>query len=341
MIIEKNVASAYRIDTSQILIIRKQRPKSFQGIIKGIRLNDNKIIRTLLDVEERDEIDIKFIKAEAGEMDLSQSDKALHENVRKARGAMLYVDMLLFLTHQYFPVEIAENLWQQILEHKATLDNTLKRDVGILVATIDYLSNIRDDIDNVVVIPEETRLAVSDIALRDSLTGLYGKGTFRAMFHEEIKRFERYREELSLILIDIDHFKRINDIYGHSIGDHVLARIGEIVLNSFREVEIVARIGGEEFAILLPQSNIEQAYKAAERVRQRIFTLFKDDYQITVSLGVASCTHSARTARDLIVRADNALYASKRSGRNRTTKAITKPSSTENVHRRNHQEKLY
>jgi diguanylate cyclase (GGDEF)-like protein len=286
-------------------------------------LNDNKIIRTLLDVEEKDEIDFEFIKAEAGERELSQSEKALHENVRKARGAMLYVDMLLFLTHQYFPVEIAQKLWEKILEHKALLENTLKRDVGIIVATVDYLSNIRDDIDNAAVIPEKTRWAVSEIALRDSLTGLYDKGTFKAMLQEEIKRFERYGKDLSLILIDIDKFKKINDIYGHRIGDRVLARIGELLLISFREVEIVARIGGEEFAVLLPQSDIEQAYKAAERVRQRISTLFKDDYQITVSLGVASCNQSACTTRDLIVQADNALYASKRSGRNRTTKAVT------------------
>lgn len=284
-------------------------------------MKDNKIIQTLIEFEEEPEIDLQFIKVEADEIELSQSEKALHERVCDARGASMYVDILLFLTHQYFPVEIAQDLWEEILNHKNIVNSILGRDVGIVVATLDYLSNVRDVLKNVVVMPEKTRWAVTKIALKDSLTGLYDKGTFKSMLNSEMRRFERYGNDVSLILLDIDHFKAINDTYGHSVGDKVLARIGEALQKLFRETETAARVGGEEFAVILPQSDFEEAYIAAERIRKQIQQLFEDDYQMTVSIGVANCPRSASTAHDLIVQADNALYASKQAGRNCTTKA--------------------
>jgi diguanylate cyclase (GGDEF)-like protein len=283
--------------------------------------NNQELIQFLLDYDEDAEIDINFVKAEAGDIQLAPAERRAHKKIKKARGQTLYVDMLLVLTHKYFPIETAESIWNDILNHKETLAQSLNRSVGIVVAALDYLSNISGDFNDVVVIPAETLGQVSEVALKDSLTKLFDKGTFQTKLENEFKRLERYGTELSLILIDIDHFKRVNDTHGHTVGDLVLSRVGEMLRRKLRDVEIVARVGGEEFAALLPQSGLEQAYAAAERVREAIKKQFEHDYKITVSAGVASCSRATCTPRDLVMAADRALYTSKQRGRNRTTKA--------------------
>lgn len=154
-------------------------------------------------------------------------------------------------------------------------------------------------------------------ATHDTLTGTYNRNKFYEMFEKEIRRNQRYHHNLSIILLDIDHFKEINDNYGHQIGDEVLKAIPQILHTCIREHDVLARWGGEEFMILLPETTIDNAFKVAEKIRSKIEkqTFTKRYLHITSSFGVSSLKEDD-TTENLIHRADNALYKSKHSGRN-------------------------
>ena len=163
------------------------------------------------------------------------------------------------------------------------------------------------------------------LAITDSLTQLYNFGYFWDRLKEERARAERYERLLSLILVDIDHFKIYNDHNGHPAGNEILQRISRIMSEESREVDIVARYGGEELVILSPESNRRHAFLLAERIRQRIAdTLFpyrqsQPGGHITVSAGVATYPIDADNEEALVRCADQALYTAKRAGRNRVT----------------------
>lgn len=121
------------------------------------------------------------------------------------------------------------------------------------------------------------------------------------------------------MIFDIDNFKKINDQYGHLKGDEILRRLGNILNRSRRDLDICARYGGEEFAIILPHTDCSEALAIAERVRKEIEEYFQNDLKVTVSIGVSNCPDSSVALKTLIKKADNALYESKKTGRNRTS----------------------
>ena len=159
-------------------------------------------------------------------------------------------------------------------------------------------------------------------ATTDGLTGLVNHRTFQERFSAMLGRADRHKFKVSLILTDIDHFKKINDTYGHPTGDQVLKRVAGILKASARKIDIVARYGGEEFAIVLEGTDRVGARMLAERIREEIgqqsFESAKGNFQATLSLGVAVYPDDARVKADVIARADQALYAAKHGGRNRT-----------------------
>jgi diguanylate cyclase (GGDEF)-like protein len=158
------------------------------------------------------------------------------------------------------------------------------------------------------------------LSITDGLTGLYNHRHFQEQLEVEVKRGQRYDLNLSLIMIDLDHFKEFNDSYGHLEGDSLLRKIAQILKSSLRETDFVARYGGEEFAVILPETNKEGASIAAERVRRAISEQIFGEVgaKMTISLGVASYPDDACLRADLIRKADEALYRAKREGRNRT-----------------------
>ena len=156
----------------------------------------------------------------------------------------------------------------------------------------------------------------------DEATGLYNKRRLFEQLDMEIARANRYGEVFSCFMIDIDDFKLINDMHGHQAGDEVLRQTGELLRRSLRKSDFIARYGGEEFTILLPRTNSNGAYRAAENLRSNFmghdFTLPSLNVHITISIGIASCTSFDRLdAQQIILSADNALYRAKRSGKNR------------------------
>lgn len=156
------------------------------------------------------------------------------------------------------------------------------------------------------------------MAITDALTGLHNRRHFLKRLSGEVLRAKRYMHQFSVIMMDIDHFKRFNDTCGHSVGDAILKEFGALLGRCARGSDVVARYGGEEFVMLLPCTGQGNALAAAERVRSIIEKhIFPRRKRLTVSMGVASFPLNATDHIELLARADEALYAAKRSGRNR------------------------
>lgn len=157
-------------------------------------------------------------------------------------------------------------------------------------------------------------------ASQDELTSLNNRRAFFELGKQLFKQAKRYQQHVSVMMIDIDHFKNINDNHGHTVGDSVLKSIAGLLQKTIREVDILARIGGEEFAIILPQTGIEEASKLAERIRQCIEaeSIKHDQLQIniTASFGIAACTVEGDDLDKMLTKADDALYIAKKKGRN-------------------------
>ena len=160
------------------------------------------------------------------------------------------------------------------------------------------------------------------MAFTDGLTGLINHRHFQEKLTEEFRRSGRFNDPLSLILVDIDYFKRVNDNYGHPVGDIVLKGVAGIILNAVREIDVAARYGGEEFATLIVKSDSKGARGIAERIRENVkgheFKVDGHLLRVTVSLGIASYPADASSRDELIERADQALYSAKRGGRDKT-----------------------
>lgn len=163
------------------------------------------------------------------------------------------------------------------------------------------------------------------IGLTDTLTGLANRRMFDFLVEREINRCRRYGRPVSLVMFDIDHFKKVNDTWGHQTGDLILKEIGYLMRANFRKLDFPARYGGEEFAVILPETPLEEAVSFAERFRvlveRTFFSNGREKIPITVSLGVASLglnsVAEALASEDFVHYADSALYEAKRAGRNR------------------------
>ncbi|HEX8688233.1 MAG TPA: GGDEF domain-containing protein, partial [Pyrinomonadaceae bacterium] len=153
---------------------------------------------------------------------------------------------------------------------------------------------------------------------RDYLTGLANRRRFRKALGQEVERWRRYQMPCALLLLDIDHMKRVNDTHGHPAGDRVIRAVADVLAEMSRDNDTAARLGGEEFALLLAGVGGENAFAAAERVRAAVSERpLPEVGRVTVSLGVAACPANALTDRELFSASDAALYAAKRAGRDR------------------------
>jgi diguanylate cyclase (GGDEF)-like protein len=194
-------------------------------------------------------------------------------------------------------------LYQKLQEHAETLEEK----VALRTAELAEANN-------------ELRL----LAITDPLTKIHNRRYFFENAQKEVTRAYRHKTKLSILLFDIDHFKRINDTYGHLAGDQVLQFIGKQMKDTLRNIDLYARYGGEEFVILLPETGQAEALETAERLRQSFqdatIPSDNDAINITISLGVASLKHSEPIPLEkLLDQADTALYHSKEKGRNKVT----------------------
>jgi diguanylate cyclase (GGDEF)-like protein len=179
-----------------------------------------------------------------------------------------------------------------------------------------------DDLTNAYKQLQTLKNKLEQLSITDGLTGLHNHRFFYEFLGDEISRVQRYDEGLSILLMDIDHFKKFNDTYGHKAGDYVLTAVADAMTQSRRENDFIARYGGEEFAVILPDTGKDEAMKAGEMYRESIESKKVDidgkSLNVTVSVGVAQWDESLSNDQ-FIVKADKALYVSKDQGRNRVT----------------------
>jgi diguanylate cyclase (GGDEF)-like protein len=261
---------------------------------------------------------------------LSNHPKLLKEYLEESLGNT-FSELMFRLTHEVYSEDKANKLWNEISAHRLSLKKQINRDMGMLVAALDYLSNITFDIKSPKII-EDLRMEESAVmATRDSLTGLYLRNVFLFSLERLIHEHSRYNKNLSLILMDIDDFKDINNQYGHQAGDKVLHIIGNIIINTIRKVDIPARYGGDEIAIILPETSVNQATTVAYKLSKRIshdFTGKADSPTPSVSIGISYFNISNKVkARELIYQADNALYGAKNKGKNKIEQYLTNHST--------------
>lgn len=169
---------------------------------------------------------------------------------------------------------------------------------------------------------------LADLAIRDSLTGLHNNGEFHRLLKAEIDRSSRYQHSFTVLMLDIDHFKRINDNFGHLAGDAALRHLAAVLVSGLRPVDCVARYGGEEFAMILPETALPGAIQVAERLCRTIFESplkigTQQTIDMSVSIGLAVFPEHASSGPELIALADRALYEAKRAGRNRVHMCAT------------------
>jgi diguanylate cyclase (GGDEF)-like protein len=230
---------------------------------------------------------------------------------------------VLFLFHLKVDESEAESLLAEVLDHRVDLIRGLGRDPGLRVAAMDYLTNVDRRYENPKIVEMEEFEATERSARTDTLTGLANRRVFQETLDSEIRRSRRYRWPVTVLMLDLDHFKAVNDSFGHMLGDIVLARVGGIVRHAVRDADAACRVGGEEFAVVLPETAREGGYAVAERIRRRVEHAFRgatvdgNDIPMTVSAGLAIFPEDALHAEELIARADEALYAAKHAGRNR------------------------
>jgi diguanylate cyclase (GGDEF)-like protein len=264
-----------------------------------------------------DALSVELVSAFAGDRLLTKSEGLRMEELRISRGLRFFSDLLYSITHQFFPPEVAVNLWTEVLQHKIHLSTVLGRNVRTVVAALDYLSNITGNMHFPTLVGEAVIEEIVGLSLRDGLTGLFNHTYFFQQIDLEVRRAVRYGVDVSLMLIDIDDFKTVNDTYGHQHGDTILAAMGKTLLSVARDSDICCRYGGDEFSVILPLTDVHEAGEIAERIKAEMADYMPAGQKVTVSIGVASFGKTIRTYRDLVERADAALYEVKRNGKNR------------------------
>jgi len=164
--------------------------------------------------------------------------------------------------------------------------------------------------------------SIKNIAIYDTLTGLYNRRYFEERLEVDAQKSFYSGTPLSLVMVDIDHFKKINDTFGHTEGDQVLCKISSLLKTSVRKKDTVARYGGEEFILILPEAGLEESFVIAERIRRQVentsFEVGQAQVKLTLSMGISNFpSHRAKSKEDLVKMADQALYDAKRGGRNK------------------------
>ncbi len=206
-------------------------------------------------------------------------------------------------------------------------------EIGYLTEVFNYMvGKLREDQEELAAVNDaltKSNRELQEISITDSLTGLYNRRYMMEALTNEVSRASRMEHNFAVLMIDIDHFKRYNDTYGHLAGDDLLMKISALFRESIRDMDLAARYGGEEFLIILPEHGAEAAMKVAERIRQHVATATSQPdvskEPVTVSIGVAAFPDNGATPVALIESADAALYRGKEGGRDRVVLSDASP----------------
>ena len=216
------------------------------------------------------------------------------------------------------PLEVSDEFWGIL---KGTSKNENVFDEGDL-----RLLSILGGISSLALTNAQLYRRTQELAITDGLTGLYVQSYFKERLAQEFVRSRRYKLPLTIAMLDIDHFKNVNDTFGHNVGDEVLKHVSSTINNRLRDTDFLSRYGGEEFAVIMLQTTTKEAHKVAEDIRKNvqkeIFSILNEnahkiEMELTISIGIASLDETVKNYEDLIRIADEALYKAKNCGRNR------------------------
>jgi len=243
--------------------------------------------------------------------------------LEKKYGADVYRNLLYVLSHLDFPPSRAKKHWCRVLELWEELERATKSRLDLRVAVLHYFLRIQKKLKNPTVVEINFLQRAEDSVIMDELTRVYNYRYFQHRIDQEMKRVRRYDRGLSLLMVDVDDFKWFNDKNGHLAGNQALRKLASVLTKCVREVDVVCRYGGEEFAVILPTTLKTGALTAAEKVRLAVERsrfeggARQPNGQVTVSIGLATLPTDASTAEELVARADAALYRAKAHGKNR------------------------
>jgi diguanylate cyclase (GGDEF)-like protein len=212
----------------------------------------------------------------------------------------------------------AEDRFAELLSHHEQMEREMNRVVDLRVAAMDYLITHPAIVRSPTIVDRAAFNLTRRLAAVDELTGLYNRRFLETYLSREMNRALRYDQDFAVVFLDLDHFKNINDSYGHAVGDTVLRTLGNTITNHLRTEDLAARYGGEEFVIVLPQTTASGGLVFAERLRASVDGgNLVEDVHVTVSAGIAAYPRHGLTAEAILKRADEALYQAKSDGRNR------------------------
>lgn len=253
--------------------------------------------------------------------DLQESSLLLDiEKLSKSpNSSSFHSELLKFFVHTIFAEDEAEVHWEKIFDNYDYFLHELKHDIGLRVAIYDYFINLNKMISNPIMVEIHVFKETEKLAMVDSLTGLFNRRYFDVSLNKEINRAVRYGKDMSILMIDLDDFKNVNDSKGHLFGDDVLKRLAIILTTISREEDILCRYGGEEFIIILPETDSIGTLNFAERLRLEMKgkEFFREN-NITFSGGISSFPRMGINASNLLDCADKALYKAKLSGKDRS-----------------------
>lgn len=233
-----------------------------------------------------------------------------------------FSSLLENFVHLDFTEEEAEQHWNNILRCAADLEKKLSKPVNAHLAIVDYFTSKEHRLNSPMLIEIHVFKQTEKLAMIDSLTNVFNRRYMDIVLKKEFNRCERYNKSFSLCILDLDNFKLINDSKGHQFGDMVLVELSSLIKETIREEDILCRYGGEEFIIILPETDTSGAYYLAERIRKAVeLTPFFTDNNITFSAGTASYPACAQDITSLIRVADKALYEAKFTGKSKTCEA--------------------
>ncbi|OGS17551.1 MAG: hypothetical protein A3J83_07650 [Elusimicrobia bacterium RIFOXYA2_FULL_40_6] len=267
-------------------------------------------------IEELESEGYRVIDAIAGDVPSSKELQYIIDKIADEKRGTFYSDILYNMTSERFSETEAKTFWQEILRHKYVMSELLKRNVGVRVAALDYLENIKKIIIAPKIIDETEFRETLKLAETDPLTGVSNRRVIVREISDEIKNSKKQGYFFSVLMIDLDRFKNYNDTEGHTAGDLILQEVAGIFKSELRKQDIVGRYGGDEFIIILSKVDKTQAKKIAEKIRLRVESEFKA-INITISAGIAEFPTDGITLDDLISCSDEALYRAKEFGKNK------------------------
>jgi phosphoenolpyruvate-protein phosphotransferase len=274
-----------------------------------------------LKISKKHKIDINLIEILTGDRKGTYSENKLLNKLKNKLGYKFYIELIYFLTHTLVKSGLqAKRIFNEIIKHRVNLNRKLNRNVGIQVAILDYSRNINRTLKDPTIIEESKITEMAQHAVTDKMTKAYDKAFLFHDLDKEIQKTKRYGTKFSLLMIDLDNLKTINDKFGHTIGDKALMLLCEIVIKNIRKSDTLYRFGGDEFLVLIPMSTEIYVAEVAQRILKTVRNTSKRKcgVKFSVSIGMAAFNkNNIKNISGVIKVVDKALHYAKNTGRNK------------------------